>query len=505
MKKLNWTILLFLLITKISYSQSKIDYEAAMQSTITNKSSVPFWLRSNQNGSIPVKGASGSMIMKVHRDYDSTSNRLLDWGFGFEGRANLGNKSELLLIQSYLKLKAGIFQLKAGRSKDIMGLNGDTSLSSGNFAVSGNALGVPQIEISIPQYWTIPIADGLIAIKGTFSHGYLGRKDVLDTIRTAPPTSFRYPLYDTHPKTYFHQKSFYGRIGKPEWKLKLYGGFSHQVFWGNERKIYGEDFDLSPIETFFYVAVGKTYGAGKIPRSKIGNQLGSIDIGAEYDFSNITMLIYRQSFYDVGALSKLANIKDGLNGITLRNKNFNRSNDGFKWKTILLELFYSKNQAGEFGSKPTKSGDEDYYNNYFYLNGWTYKNMVLGSPFITSKILGRSDLPSFQNEYFVNNRVVAFHLGLEAAVKTFRIMTKASYSANYGTFGTSPEGHTTGDEPRSVTPVELLFGRVNQFSGLVQVNKELKNNFDLGVTIAADEGKLLNNSFGMSVKLSKKF
>ena len=32
--------------------------------------------------------------------------------------------------------------------------------------------------------------------------------------------------------TYLHQKSLYGRFGKPEWKLKLYGGFNHQVIVG---------------------------------------------------------------------------------------------------------------------------------------------------------------------------------------------------------------------------------------------------------------------------------
>ena len=38
-------------------------------------------------------------------------------------------------------------------------------------------------------------------------------------------------------ETYLHQKSLYGRFGKPEWKWKLYGGFNHQVFWGNEKDI----------------------------------------------------------------------------------------------------------------------------------------------------------------------------------------------------------------------------------------------------------------------------
>src|SRR5690606_21831658 len=89
-----------------------------------------------------------------------------------------------------------------------------------------------------------------------------------------------------HPITYLHQKSLYGRIGRDSWKLKLYGGFNHQVMWGNAQDVYGPNFDLSKLKTFFYAITGKAYGNNKIFKSKIGNQIGSIDLGGEYDFEN---------------------------------------------------------------------------------------------------------------------------------------------------------------------------------------------------------------------------
>ena len=52
-------------------------------------------------------------------------------------------------------------------------------------------------------------------------------------------------------ETYLHQKSLYGRFGKPEWKLKLYGGFNHQVLWGNEKKYWGDIFTLSPLKPIY--------------------------------------------------------------------------------------------------------------------------------------------------------------------------------------------------------------------------------------------------------------
>src|SRR5690606_204110 len=118
-------------------------------------------------------------------------------------------------------------------------------------------------------------------------------------------------------------------------------------------------------QTFIYAITGKVYETKIIPSSKIGNQLGSIDIGAENDFKSTNFLIYRQNIYDVGALSKLANIMDGLNGIRLENKKMTPAGRTFQWKTILFEFLYTKNQAGELWSKYTRSGDEDYYNNYY--------------------------------------------------------------------------------------------------------------------------------------------
>src|SRR5690606_38119456 len=105
---------------------------------------------------------------------------LVDWAAGFQRRANVGSGSNLQLIEAYAKLRVGMFQLQAGRTRDVMGLNGDTTLSSGNFAVSGNALGIPKVEISIPEYWTIPWWGGLFAVKGNFAHGWVGKMGVND-------------------------------------------------------------------------------------------------------------------------------------------------------------------------------------------------------------------------------------------------------------------------------------------------------------------------------------
>ena len=65
----------------------------------TSNGTVPFWLRSNQFGSVPLDGASLSLIGSARKDYDPGKEKLFDWGASLEGRANLGQGSNLTVIE----------------------------------------------------------------------------------------------------------------------------------------------------------------------------------------------------------------------------------------------------------------------------------------------------------------------------------------------------------------------------------------------------------------------
>jgi hypothetical protein len=482
------------LVTSVSAQTDSIKYEVESQTIGTTNDKVPFWMRSNQFGSVPLSGLSQSFIGRAHKDFlpadENGERKLVDWAFGFEGRANLGKGSNVQLIEAYAKLRVGVFNVSAGRTRNVMGLNGDTSLSSGNFSVSGNAPGIPNVEISIPEYYRIPVFNGLFSFKGNFMHGWVGQEKVNYPGRPSSVSD-----------TYFHQKSLYVRVGAKDWKLNLYGGLNHQVYWGNEKDTYGEGWGLSPFETFYYVAVGKKNDANGI-MSKIGNQLGSIDLGVDYNFDNIKVMLYRQNFYDVGALSKLANIADGLNGITFENKNFNSSTSLFRWRKILAEFVYSKDQAGYPFSKATQSGDEDYYNNYYYPNGWTYNNNAIGSPLMTLNSDARPGQAAI-SEAFINNRVAAYHLGMEGALSDWFFTTKMTYSNNSGTFGTSKFGHSTGIIRDPLT--KNIFEDVNQFSFYLESMKQMDNGLSAGFATAFDSGRLLEESYGLILKIKKSF
>lgn len=428
----------------------------------TSPGVIPFWFRSLKSGSVPGGGFSADLVGSVYKDY--RSEHIFNWGAGLKTRFNAKTYPEMELIEGYLKAKVSIFEIKAGRSQEIMGLC-DTTFTSGSFSISGNAPGIPSVQIGTPEFVSFPFFQKLISIKLNYSHGWLGNT----------PTN----LNGTSgiQKTFFHQKSMYLRFGKPDRRFNFYTGFNHQVFWGNEKGIFGKDFTLSPIETYFYVLTGKDYSTDSIEPSRIGNHLGSVDLGAKYEFDNFRLFIYRQNFYDFVALKYLANISDGLNGLSLVNKNTGSKIIGFR--KFLVEFLYSKDQG-------KRHYNEDYYNNYIYPDGWSYKNFNLGNPLLTPKTFIRKGLSDKDNDYYHNNRVAAIHGGIEGNILDWRISVKTTWSRNFGTY------------------YFPLKNSVDQFSGWIELNRGIRN-INFGLRAAVDKGDLLYDSQGLIFFLSGHF
>ncbi|MBE0674031.1 MAG: hypothetical protein IH591_05170 [Bacteroidales bacterium] len=480
--------LAFLLIAgTVGGQDSNYNFTVQTLGGYTTPGLVPFWLRSNQFGSIPLDGASLSFIGAAKKDYDLFSDKLFDWGASFEGRANLGQGSNLTLIEGYGKVRLGIFELRAGRSKKITGLC-DTTLTSGSWAVSGTSLGIPEIELAVRDFWSVPWFGQLFAFKGNYSHGWMGEKYMS-----------RYILHDTVTVTsYLHQKSLYGRFGKTSWRLKLYGGFNHQVVWGDEQDYYLDEYTLTPIQTYFYVITGKRYSNGYIQQERQGNHLGSIDLGLEYKFENIRLTLYRQSIYEAGGLAHLANIEDGLNGLSI--ENLKLKSKAPIVKKILVEVLYTKKQSKDSWSPYV--GEvyfEPYYNHGQYTQGWLYSGVGLGTPFVGTRENIRDELASDPSEYFINNRVLLYHLGVEGSVRGISYTFKCSLSNNYGTYLTAGPDEAAGISDAGEFG---LFGIQKQFSSYLAMDKIFESGLSVGLVGAFDYGDLYYNSFGMFLRAS---
>jgi len=153
--KNRWTILVLLFSCSRCWGQvDDHDYHASLEAQgvfTSDHNHVPFWMRSDRFGSVPLPGASASFLAAASKDYSPQAG-LVDWGASLLLRADVGSSSRVTLIEGYVKARFSIFQFRAGRIREFTGLV-DSTLSSGAFATSGNALGIPKVQLAIPEYF----------------------------------------------------------------------------------------------------------------------------------------------------------------------------------------------------------------------------------------------------------------------------------------------------------------------------------------------------------------
>lgn len=446
---------------------------------LSNSGETPFWQRSNQYGVIPLKNPGLNIEGGLHKEYDSTYNNdgklnKFSIGYGINVVANLGLINQILLSEIYVKTRIGVFEFYGGRRKGIMGLI-DTTMSSGSYIWSGNALPIPKIQISIPNYTPI-LGKGLISIKGAFVHGWFDNGFVKDF--------------------YLHQKWLYGRIGKSNWRIKIYTGFNHQVQWGGRNKVPQYDpnglvIDKLPsdLDAYLHVVSGISVNKGDNGTetgrpineewNRIGNHLGSIDIGTEIDFTYFNMLLYRQNIYEDGSLFYLNNIQDGLLGLSFKRKNIKTG-----IAAVVIEYLNTTSQGGETESTnniPQLRGRDNYFNNSTYRNGWSYKKSTIGTPFISNNYLILNTLPKASQIFTSNNLVKAIYVGLRAYYGGAIWMLKFASSKNYGTYN-------------------LPYDGIRQDTYYLSVFKPYKK-ISISSSLALDNGKLFKNTLGFNFKI----
>lgn len=476
----------------ICFSQaifSKVKYQLESGLYISTSNQTPFWLRSNQYGIVPLESQFLTMRGAAHKEYDSTKNnqnklKKFGYGYGASLAANVGKKSNLFLPESYLKVRYGVFEIYGGRRKEIVGLV-DTILTSGSYIWSGNALPMPKTQISIPNFTSI-IGHGLISIKGAFAHGWFDNGYVKNY--------------------YLHQKWIYGRIGKPDWRMKLYAGFNHQVQWGGRPAkpyIESETGTLiskfpSDFATYLKVVSGVSLNKNDtgtdvgIPLNeawnRAGNHLGTLDIATEVSLKNIDLFLYRQSIYEDGSLFYLNNIADGLLGFSIKRKNIQKG-----LTKICFEYFNTTSQGGITGSGntiPQLRGQDNYFNNSLYLNAWAYNQNIIGTPLITplsqinSVLISKYNYGDVPQTYIANNRVNGFNIALSGKTPNMNFTTKLMLTNNFGLYG-------------------LRFS-AKQFSFFQQINYQLPH-YTLVANLSIDRGQFFTNNLGCYIGVRRIF
>jgi hypothetical protein len=471
----------FYLPAQVADLKREIKYTAEVGTIISTNGETPFWLRANQYGTVPLTSPIVSLRGSISSDYkkaitkeDQYKLSKFDWGYGLNIVGNVGKENQFLIPEAYIKAKYGAFEIYAGRRKEIFGLV-DTTLSSGSYIWSGNALPMPKIQISMPNFVPLGFTKGFLSFKGNYAHGWFenSRTDV--------------------ENFYLHQKSLYFRLGKPDWEFHFYGGFNHQVQWGG-KLLYPDPLNQSAINgiigtsfnDYVNVVTGRslavvgdtTKNGGNDALNRSGNHLGTLDVGFDINTSSFSILCYRQSIYEDGSLAYLSNIYDGLNGISVEFKGNHEHNVFFK--KIVLEYLNTTSQGGILGSQQTDArlrGQDNYFNNGVYRNGWIYNNQTIGTPFI-------NQYKGSVSENITNNRIESYYIGTNLSVFEIPLNVRVSYTNNYGTYS------------------DPLLAK-EQLNTFIQASFSLRNNLSLLTSVANSNGSFARNSLGIGVVLRK--
>lgn len=456
---------LFLCVNFSKAQDSTFSYHTKLQAAFST-GQTPFWLHANQFGQVPTQGSfiAGQFGFYRNPARSRGQKKLVDWSTGVE-LATYATKSgsDIFLTDAYLGVSLGALELSVGQKKEVVGLM-DTTLTSGSLSLAGNSRPYPRVQLAIPHFVSLGFTKNFVAFKGSYSDGLLGEAKV------------QYGNIGSVPALYMHHKALYIRLGKPEHRLHLYGGFNHQAMWGGEDLIFTGG--LKRPLAYKYVVLGKPWA-----NSRVGNHFGTIDMGAQWRGENWTYFAYRQNPYEDGSLSQLTNIADGLNGLRISRNKYPDAY-GLQIRALLVELMTTKSQGGDVFDATNKIfGRDDYYNHYVYTQGWSYRGRALGTPIVPTQDLQRPEIPKDSSRFTVDNRILALHLGLEGQIRAIKVQVRGTLSRHFGTYG----------NPFS-TPR-------NQASLLLDMEKPVSvlNGSFLSLKLSTDLGTLYPNTFGLMV------
>lgn len=445
---------------------------------------MPFWLRANHWGTVPLTTPAGTLRAGLWKPYAQPDTakaarpRRFDWAVGGQVVGNGAAEGRVLLPELYGKVRWKALELSVGRWRQLTGL-GDSTLSSGFINGSGNALPIPKVQLATLGYVPLGFTKRFVAINAGFVHGWFTGAYIQGS--------------------YLHQKYVYLRLGKPASRFKGYLGINHEVQWaGQADYLIGSTAAVDgklPSRFKYYPAVVLGTRPSDVQTSDyssfdgtywFGNGLGSQDLGVELTAQTGTWLLYHQHIYEDLSGLLWVNAPDGLTGLSWHRK----QGAGQGWiNRLVVEFLSTMSQSGSvFDLTSNYQGRDNYFNHTQYREGWSYLGRTIGTPFIGPQ---RELQPSVQGaQFFPNNRVKMIYAGAEGQLGHAIDWTlRLSFSQNYGTY------NDPYDPP------------ADQFSALVSARWRLPRlaGTQLTASLATDQGHLLPNTIGGFVGLRKQW
>jgi len=465
--------LVMLFCYNVTFAQSfndSLHVQVGVTATVASEDYQPLWLTSNKWGTVADRQSDLSPhihLFNVHelRKKQSSGTDATAKPTGFYVKygldAYLNNRfKDAFFEQLYLKVGYKSLEFRAGRYEELIGVT-DPILSSGSMGISGNSLPIPKIGLAVTKFTDVRFTGGFLKFKGTFAHGFLGNNNYLKS-------------------AYLHEKSLYLSFGKS--KLRFIVGGQHYAEWGGKRP--GINLNRSFKDFLDIVFVKWQNDGSTAPGTALsfaGDHRITIDGALQWMGEKATFNLYQQSPFESGDGFSFKS-HDALRGLAVT---FNKSSGLTK---IVAEVLSTK-QMFDFVPIGYR---ETYYNNWAYKTGWEYNDRIIGTPLFINRQRGSKYFPEIKpynwdapadsipvNSNIINNRVVAFHLGLTGRfIGNTSTKLLLTYTKNYGTYYDGP--FKNNPKTQLYTMLEMLFPLV-------------KNKLELKTDLGGDFGDLTNN------------
>lgn len=445
----------------VSAKEDTLRYLFGLSGVASYGKYAPFWLQSNVNGDISSHPFSGNLTAGIYKEAVHPE-RWWDYDFGVQltGRCpGMNGVATGYFNQLYAHVRLFIFDITAG-IKPMIYETQDTALTMGSMVFSGNSQPLPHVTVGIDRYVSFPGCYGYFELKGGLTHAWMA-----DNIYVQG--------------SYLHHKWIAFRFGG-RLPVNISYEFQHAAQWGGIHSVYG---DIgSDWNSFVNVFMARGGGAVRMDQQNAqGNHVGSQQLMVTGKGNGWEISAYWQNFFEdnFAVIGAGKNIADGLWGISMKQN---------RWpfiQGVTYEFLNTTDQSGPWHDRDglCYAGDDAYYQNFVFQNGWNYFYRSMGTPFITSPIYNEDG-----TIHTLNSRVRVHHLGVRGDIYGFMYRIKASYARNYGNDNTSREVQRTNT------------------ALLLEVTKHVEKawNMDFGVRLGADFGTQWGSQFGAQITISKR-
>ena len=488
-----------------------LEYKVEMQGSLS-KGKTPLWLNANKYGLSSLETANGYLRGGIERPLSTDEGQKFGLGYGLDVVVPINYTSKAVIQQAYVEGRWWHGTLTIGAKEQPMELK-NNELSSGSQTLGINARPIPQVRLALPDYWTLPFANGWLHLKGHVAYGMMTDQNWQHDF-TAKQSKYT-------DRALFHSKAGYLKVGNDEvfcpWSLEMglemvsiFGGTSYLPDGHGAMKTIENGKGLSAYWNAFLP--GGADNGETTYQNVQGDQLGSWVMRFNYDGDWHGFSLYVDKFFeDHSAMLQLDydgygegsewqekkqrryliyDFKDWLLGFEYRYKPDNWLN------TLVVEYLYSKYQSGPIYHDHTITiadhiGGKDNYYNHYILPGFQHWGQGIGNPLYRSPIYNEDG-----TIYFKDNRFVGFHVGLSGHPSEY---------FKWRFLGTWQEGLGTYEQPytKKRHNVSLMGEATYRLQG--QKLPMWMRGVDVRMGIGADFGSVLGgNNYGMQLTITKR-